>query len=370
MRDKLPGLNGLRAIAASFVLFGHVYQIAGDFGDTSVATFFKNHDLLGINMVNLFFVISGFIITHVMFVEQKKTGTVSLRNFYFKRILRIWPLYFGILILVLIADHYTGLYTNYPSINGKGLFLLCFFIMNFAFVYPGYNISVLPHYWSLSIEEQFYIFWPPFFKFLKDKRKLYFPIAVILGIIGGRALVVILFRLHPDPFLTNLLELLSISKFGSISMGVIAAWLIHHDHSILRFLYLNWVQILSWMVLAGTILFNYKIPYIHFEVTAFFYAIIVVNVTTNTRNIFMPENRFFDTTGKISYGLYMYHWPLIPIIAGAFRQIGIWDFSVKYHQLPLLICSYTFAFGLAWLSYKYFESVFLKMRPGHTNQKG
>ena len=369
LHSKLPGLNGLRAIAASFVLFSHVYQIAGDYGDTLAARFYDQHNLLGVNMVNLFFVISGFIITHILFLEQGRTGTVSLRNFYFKRILRIWPLYFGVFFVVLLTGATTHLYDRYPALNASGITLIVLFLMNFSLFVPLPGVSVLPHYWSLSIEEQFYIFWPACFKYLKGKRSLYFPLFVLLGIIAGRALVVVLYRMHPSQSLLNLLETLSISKFGSISLGVIAAWLLHHQHVLLRYIYNPFLQIVSWAVLSGTIVSNYKIPYIHFEVTAFFYAVIVLNVTANIKTLLSAEHKWLDLTGTISYGLYMFHWPLIPLLIFGIKKLGFWETSVAFHQIPLLLISFLLTWGLAFLSFRYFESFFLKMRGHGTNRE-
>lgn len=361
--SKLPGLNGLRALAAGFVLISHVYQISGDYGDAWAKKIYWHHNLLGVNMVNLFFVISGFIITHILFQEQTRTGTISLRNFYFKRVLRIWPLYFGVLLLALGIGYFTDWYTRYPAINGNGLLLICLFLMNFSLFVQAPQISVLQHYWSLSIEEQFYIFWPPFFKYLKGKRSLYFPLGVLLGIIACRALVVILYKFHPSQLLLDILETLSISKFGSISLGVIAAWLLHHRHTLLQWVYRPGAQFAGWAVLFGTIIFNYKIPYIHFEVTAFFYAIVVLNVTSNVRTFITAENRFLDHLGKVSYGLYMFHWPLIPLLIVGAKRAGLWDFLQQTYQIPLLIFSCLMTWCLSSISFKYFESFFLKMRP-------
>lgn len=364
--SKLPGLNGLRAIAAGFVLISHVYQIAGDYGDDRAKQLYWHHNLLGVNMVNLFFAISGFIITHILFQEQERTGTISLRSFYFKRILRIWPLYFGIFLVVLSIGIFTDWYKLYPPINLTGCLLAFLFLMNFSLFFNGPKISVLQHYWSLSIEEQFYIFWPAFFKFLRGKRSLYFPLGVLLGIIAGRALVVVLYRVHPSQLLLDVLETLSISKFGSISLGVIAAWLLHHKSGLLKYIYHPLAQVSAWVVLFGTIFSNYKIPYIHFEVTAFFYAIVVLNVTSNGKTLLSAETKWLDHLGVISYGLYMFHWPLIPLLIVAAKSLGLWYMMVQTYQVPLLIVSFGMTWLLATLSFKYLESYFLKMRPGHS----
>lgn len=266
------------------------------------------------------------------------------------------------LLVALGIGHFTDWYDRYPAVNGSGLLLICLFLMNLSLFAPMPRISVLQHYWSLSIEEQFYIFWPAFFKYLKGRRALYFPLAVLFGIIASRGLVVVLYRLHPSQLLLDMLETLSVSKFGSISMGVIAAWLYHHDHRLLKQVFKPLPQVLSWLVLGGTVVSNYKIPYIHFEVTAFFYAVIVLNVTCNPRPVLTAENGFMDRTGVISYGLYMFHWPLIPVFIHIMKISGIWDLSIEMYQLPLLLMTSLLTWGLAYISFHYFESLFLRLR--------
>src|SRR4051812_35551829 len=96
---KLPGLNGLRGIAASLVLIGHVYQLLGIYGLSKATEIFEKRNV-GSDMVNLFFVISGFIITYILLKEKKNSGEIDLKLFYVKRILRIWPLYFLIFFIV------------------------------------------------------------------------------------------------------------------------------------------------------------------------------------------------------------------------------------------------------------------------------
>src|SRR5205085_3704257 len=108
--DKLPGLNGLRSIAAIIVLVGHVYQIAGFYKINGAADIFEKINS-GDDMVNLFFVISGFIITYILMKEKAVNQTVSLKNFYIKRILRIYTLYFFFLYVVYILLNFTFFYS-------------------------------------------------------------------------------------------------------------------------------------------------------------------------------------------------------------------------------------------------------------------
>lgn len=362
MQKKLPGLNGLRAIAASFVLISHVFQISGDAGDGAAAVFFGQHKLLGKDMVNLFFVISGFIITWLLLQERTRTGSISLRKFYIKRILRIWPLYFGILAVVFLLNRYTQVYDLYPPMNGIGLLVLSLFVLNIRDALADPQVSVLQHYWSLSIEEQFYIFWPPVFRFLKEKAILFVSIAIIVVMAAGRNAIAWAYNAHPNEYLLSTLSFFINSLFGSIAIGILGAWILFRAHPFIRILFHPALQIISWTVLFCLIIYPFYIPYVHFEVTGFFYLVLILNVAANPETIWKVENKFLDKTGDISYGLYMFHWPIIPIVILAVKKAGCWDFFIRTYQIPLVLICYGLTWLIAYISFRYFESWFLKFR--------
>jgi peptidoglycan/LPS O-acetylase OafA/YrhL len=365
MSSKLPGLNGLRAIAASFVLITHVFQIAGEMGDSLAASFYRKHSMLGTEMVNLFFVISGFIITYILYKEKNETGTISLYRFYFKRFLRIWPLYFGIIAIVFVLSRYTTVYEGFPDFNRNGLITLVFFIVTLQQYFNHALTSVLPHYWSLSVEEQFYIFWPPLFKYLSKKGVIIFCGLIIAGMIvlrnGNGYLNAHYGALFPwtkglDTFFYG-------SMFGSVAMGVIGAWLLVHKSPLLKFFYNRYLQVFCWGILLLMVIHPFFIRYVHFELTAFVSLVLVLNVTSNKESLLKLENKWLDKTGMISYGIYMFHWPLIPILIYFSKQINLWEYSVQAKQLPLLVISYLLTWGLAWLSFRFIESRILRLRP-------
>lgn len=367
VQSRLPGLNGLRAIAASFVLFTHVFQIAGMMGDTQANRFYYQHSMLGTEMVNLFFVISGFIITYILYKEKNETGTISLYRFYFKRVLRIWPLYFGLIAVVFILTRYTSVYHDFPELNRNGLLTLVFFIVTLHPFIMEARTSVLPHYWSLSVEEQFYIFWPPLFKILSKKGVLIFCLLIIGGMIVLRNTNGHLNAHYSSrfPWAKRFDTLFYSSMFDSVAMGVIGAWLLVHKSPLLRFFYNRYLQLFCWSVFLLMIIHPFFIKYIHFDLTAFISLVLVLNVTSNEKSLLKLEHKWLDRTGMISYGIYMFHWPLIPVIIYCSKQFGWWEFFVQGKQIPLLIISYLLTWGLAWLSFRFVESRILRMKPAH-----
>ena len=106
--------------------------------------------------VCLFFFLSSFLITRLLLVERQTTGTVAVRSFYIRRVLRIWPLYFTFLAAVVLLTHWFPLLRVTPS----RLLACAFFVANWAAVLHGWlSISIQP-LWSVSVEEQFYAVWP------------------------------------------------------------------------------------------------------------------------------------------------------------------------------------------------------------------
>lgn len=367
MNGKLPGLNGLRAIAAILVLFIHTYEIAGLSGDSGAAEFYDRFKYIGQDMVNLFFVISGFIITYILYKERAVTGTVSLKMFYIKRFLRIWPLYFGLLILGYLLMIGTDVYAQFPVLNQRGILLLMTFLVTIAPLGPYTSFSVFPHYWSLSVEEQYYIVWPYIFKKLKGRAVLTSALVIILGMILLRNGFEYQRDRHPDPasVWAGLSSLFMRSKFGSIAIGVIGAYMLFHRSAYLKWIYSKSVQVVALLIFLAIIFFGYYIPYVHFEATAIVYLVLILNVTSNPAPLISFENKFLDHAGKISYGIYMFHWLIIPVVVYGVKKFNLWETFIAAEQLPLLGLGFLATYAMATLSFNTLERYFLKMKPAH-----
>jgi peptidoglycan/LPS O-acetylase OafA/YrhL len=144
----LPALDGIRALAVFIVILYHagVAHVPGDLGVTA------------------FFVLSGFLITWLLDSEYARTGTVSLKEFYIRRTLRIFPAYYVFVILSLIADFGLG------HTWSKGLATSAFtYTVNYYNAFQGHPSTTIAHAWSLGVEEQFYLLWPLAFLALTRK---------------------------------------------------------------------------------------------------------------------------------------------------------------------------------------------------------
>lgn len=139
-----PALDGLRALCVLLVMFNHVHIV-------SVPSW-----IYGSLGVDVFFVLSGFLITMLLLREKERTGSVSLKGFYTRRVLRIVPVYLCTVLLYYAAVHATHDAVKTAQFNAALPWLLSF-MQEYRPVSAG---NILGHAWTLGIEEKFYVFWP------------------------------------------------------------------------------------------------------------------------------------------------------------------------------------------------------------------
>ncbi|MDP4266501.1 MAG: acyltransferase [Bacteroidota bacterium] len=162
-----PSLNGLRAISIIIVILSHL-----DVNFTAFPVFFKYFPFFrdGQLGVNVFFVISGFLITSLLLREENHNNTISLKNFYFRRVLRIFPAYYFLLLFLFILHYKDLIY-----INNYSWITALTYTKYFNWKLDWYTA----HSWSLSIEENFYLVWPLVFIFGMKSRKIFMFLILI-----------------------------------------------------------------------------------------------------------------------------------------------------------------------------------------------
>jgi peptidoglycan/LPS O-acetylase OafA/YrhL len=168
----VPTLDGWRAIAIVAVMASHSRQLVqahGLFPSHTVESIFSNLRL----GVDLFFAISGFLITRLLVQESTRTGTISLRGFYIRRAFRILPVIVAYLfVLALMSLRLPGLVAPWEFLATM------LFARNYLMHWPGHTTQ---QFWSLSVEEHFYLFWPPMLTLLGSKKALR---AAIFGVVA------------------------------------------------------------------------------------------------------------------------------------------------------------------------------------------
>jgi peptidoglycan/LPS O-acetylase OafA/YrhL len=329
-----PALDGLRGIAVLSVILFHVL-----------------HFRPGWMGVDLFFVLSGFLITSILIDTKHTTG--YFRNFYIKRVLRIFPLYYGTLLafflLLFIKQGNAVIFKALPYFT---------YVPNITWTilnkWPVDYLSPLNHFWSLAIEEQFYIFFPLVVYFVRDRS-----LPTILGLL---VLLTIACRCWFYFGLNNQVGcyVFTFCRIDGLLIGAIANLYARNFKSVrIEYFLLTLIAI----VIIAYINMDLTSPLfstVGYTITALFFAFILLfglsgkNYLTRFLNI-----GFFRHLGKYSYGLYMFH----PI------YYGIINFTIGTHYsetssmrylIPVLSLAATYITAL--LSFHFFEAPILRLK--------
>jgi peptidoglycan/LPS O-acetylase OafA/YrhL len=176
--------------------------------------------LIASQAVTMFFALSGFLITYLLLLEKEKENSVNVKNFYLRRVFRIWPLYYFYIILVLITYGLTSV-----SIDNNQLIFYIFFSANIPLIMQV-SLPLLGHLWSIAVEEWFYIFFPWFVKF---SNKLFFRNLITFFLLFY-FLKVTAWLFHYDQMVT----FFSVTRFNIMIIGAIGAYLYYIKHKVVR----------------------------------------------------------------------------------------------------------------------------------------
>jgi len=342
-----PSLDGLRGVAIILVFIFHTM---------SYDQIFR----LGWIGVDLFFVLSGFLITGILYDSKNQDG--YYKNFIVRRALRIFPLYFFFILLILWV-----LPTLFPVVfRGMSYYQdhqawYWFYISNWLPMGTAANTStMLDHLWSLSIEEQFYVCWPFFVMFFEGKMLIKICLFLIC--------TAILVRYTGSPFLGNLkvFEYTStLARIDSLLIGALISILYRLKPEIL--IKSAWpLLIISFFLILLIISREKTLDYARLIDTytlwdLFFGAILIFSVSQKNNWLKSILNfKFFKFFGKYSYGLYIYHLPIIIIIVDSFIRFRM----LKLPFMPLaasILCLFI-TIVIALLSYNLIEKPFLRLK--------
>jgi peptidoglycan/LPS O-acetylase OafA/YrhL len=347
---KLPNLTSFRFLLALTVVLYHIHGFSRIQGIPS----FDDYSFLnkGQEAVHMFFSLSGFLIIRQLYIEKLKTSTISLKKFFLRRILRIFPLYYLILGFGLFHYRYLLPHIGYHFESNYdftlGLILsLSFFSNIFATFGPG---GILEMLWSLGIEEQFYLFIAPVILSLPVKKIIPF-----LGIFS-----VIYFILFYSSFLP-FLQHYSLFFFYFSTSGFFSLVLLKYDFTE-KFKYLKIpVFLLLFLYFATPIFTNYFSEIYYSLFSMFLFGIFISYLISSP--IKLLDNRIMEYLGKISYGVYMYHAIAMQIVGFIYLKYSV---SLNVNNLSTILAMNLVVIALTILmshiSYKYYESYFLNLK--------
>jgi peptidoglycan/LPS O-acetylase OafA/YrhL len=358
-------LDGLRGVAILLVFVFHVNGIA----DHLRASWFGVVLLLGASWgwmgVDLFFVLSGFLITGILI--RSLNGPRYFRNFYIRRALRIFPLFYGVLLLLVVLTPFLHLEWRLGHIS------YLFYCQNIAMEFSP-DLRVLPpaihleHFWSLAVEEQYYMIWPMIVWLVrKESRIMKLCFAMIACGILLRILAIGLLPLNSALDLTYL-ELPTHWDgllIGSWLALAVRRWPIEQLSRNTR--WLVWLAFVLLLGVAGTT------QTLDLHTTAMELAgltlipIVFGGLLLRCLVPGSPAARFFSLRplrflGRYSYGIYVYHFLFYPLLLDGFRwlQAHLHSRVVAASVFVLLWAAGSVAVSV--LSFKYFEAPFLRLK--------
>lgn len=325
---------------------------------------FINYFFFGWLGVDLFFVLSGFLITDILLKTVNQPGYLS--NFYKRRILRIFPLYylFVILALFVIPALNSGFDINYYYDNQVWIWT---YLQNWLYIFkPHDGTNAMHHLWSLAVEEQFYLFWPLIILLLKKPWRLLIFISLALAAVLGLRLWIWMNQVADLAYF----NLYTFSRVDGICIGCIVALLLHINPGFLK-KYTPWIVLFFALMNFAFYFVNrsheFGFPYLAlagYTTFAMIFGLLVHETVTGgtpllTKIFSFAPLRFF---GRISYGFYMFHWPVYLLISPWLYQLFAPGLGGQALQFTVSILATLAAILLSWLSFRYFESYFLNLK--------
>jgi len=356
----IPSLNGLRAISIVMVVGSHL-QSKPSIHDSKFLRgigYFIFNGGLG---VNIFLVISGFLITKLLIDELTQTGTVSLRKFYLRRVIRIFPAYYFLLSVYFLLQ-----LAGYFHIN----LLAWISVLTFTKQFFINNTAELDHLWSLSVEEVFYLIWP--FSFINFKRR---SIQISVYIILLVAVIRIITTNFPAPSLSLTIfaraDALLIGSLIAIYYKQITQWVLARQWMIYLVVPVLLVSIFTYTYFFSRLsnsVGNEQVNYLLLRVAYGFLGseglvtnlligfIVVFSINVRNSWFWLLNTSIMNHLGKLSYSIYLW------------QQLFTADREVL-NKMPIVVLL-GIIYLIAYLSYEFIEKPFMSLKRKYNLEAG
>jgi len=340
-------LDGLRALSIIGVIWFHSWWSTPYYPTLASLPVLRQGEF----GVHIFFVISGFLITTLLLREQKRSGTISIRDFYIRRSLRIWPLYYatlGIYVVIMLTFQRDSdrSHTFFHYLPGFLTYTYTWLIT------PNWPTGPFNLAWTLAAEEQFYAFWPLVLRFFQGTWSL----MVMIGIMALRLAAGYGWTNHVLPP-GSLPARIVLSIPVPICLGVLLAQVLDSERGfrwLSVFLDGKWAAPLALAALAISLIPAHPPVLAASLITAALVGACVIREDNGLAPIL--KLRPISWIGVLSYGMYLLNSLSVYTVRMALGQLG-W-----IHPLIIFPCGLGVAIAAAFLSYRYFETPFLKFK--------
>lgn len=362
-RGHIPALDGVRGLAILLVIAFHSRVAFANSTEISYLGF----RLLGLGWsgVDLFFVLSGFLITGILLDSRDAPG--YFRTFYLRRALRIFPLYFAYLFLILVVARFAWRgYSGTDLWQGTNPWWYVTYLLNWKADH-GYNDHLLGHLWSLAIEEQFYMVWPAAIWFVPRRYLKWLCLAVAAGALGARVYLgahgfdgEAVYRMTPCR-----MDTLALGAFVAVGVRDFREVLERHVNRVLVVCGTAFVAV--WLVNPSPVWSDAGMRTLGASLMAFVYACFVFHAATLRAGILqklltMPLLR---QCGKYSYAMYVLHSAPFHLTAQIVHDLSLHSYPgalviiAKYLYFPALT---VVAYLAARVSWRFLESPFIRLK--------
>ena len=351
-----PQLDAIRGLSFLAVYFVHAFHpgFGTGFFNQLLQFLYQNLAL----SIDVFFILSSFLLTWLGINEYKVKGNFSFINYFFRRVLRIWPLYILLMIFSFIVVPYAAEYFHVPVTLPPAYYYL-FFISNF---YLEGHVYFLRFLWTLSVEEQFYLLWG-FCLVLFQKRMMLCVLA--LGTISI-AYTIYAAQTNADGYYNTLIYLFD------FAVGILAAVLMQQGSYVVEaFKKITTVKSILFLLLLPVLfivmfcityflpnLFGYWAEILMRYLFIIYTGLFIIDQMVNEKVFLKLKSwRFLIYTGKISYGLYCFHGIVL-----TFGLLALEKLQLKIPALVSVFLLLAVNYIISAFSYQYIEKPFLLLK--------
>jgi len=364
---RMPELDGLRGLAILFVVWHNAGLTWYHHRPGFLAELFSISANMGWVGVQLFFVLSGFLITGILLDEKGRSR--QLFKFYMRRALRILPLYYSVLLLAFVVLPLLGAAPAWLDQDRARQVWYWTFLINWAAPVIGGG-DTLAHFWSLAVEEQFYLLWPLLVVFMRRSALFWSCLGLIATAVILREWLIV----RDAEFAQEAAYQFTAARWDALATGGLLALALRQRalfDRLARWSVLAVCAVLGYMVLAIALFHNYAavepgIAAMNQTVVALLFALLIFFALAQDPDRVVPRCLRLAPlrkAGKYSYAIYVFHVPMIHVWGSLRAALPGWSSAPSLLMVLADIAAvFTLSAALALVSWRFLEAPLLRLK--------